>query len=73
MLRDFQLLDKYEEVQHWYNGYRFGGKVIYNPWSIINFLNSKEKKFQPYWINTSENQVLDSLLSKGGQGIRGMR
>ena len=70
MLGDFQLLDRYEEVQRWYNGYRFGGKVIYNPWSIINFLNSKEKKFQPYWVNTSENTVLDSLLSKGGLELK---
>jgi len=70
MLEDFKVSHMYDQVQLWYNGYRFGGKVIYNPWSIINFLNSKEKKFLPYWINTSENQVLDSLLSKGGLELR---
>jgi len=66
MLRDFQVLDMYDQVQSWYNGYLFGGKVIYNPWSIINFLNSEEKKLLPYWINTSDNKVVDLLLSKGG-------
>ncbi|MCX6580806.1 MAG: AAA family ATPase [Candidatus Aminicenantes bacterium] len=70
MLTDFQLLDMYEQVQLWYNGYLFGGKVIYNPWSIINFLNSKGKKLQPYWINTSDNRIVDSLLSRGGRELR---
>jgi hemerythrin superfamily protein len=70
MLRDFDLLDMYDGVQLWYNGYRFGGKVIYNPWSIINFLNSGEKKCRPYWINTSDNRIVDSLLSRGGLELR---
>ncbi|MGD2091734.1 MAG: AAA family ATPase [Candidatus Aminicenantes bacterium] len=70
LLKDFQLLDKYNEVQHWYNGYRFGEKIIYNPWSIINFLGSKAKKCKPYWINTSDNQMVDFLLSKGGKELK---
>jgi hypothetical protein len=70
MLRDFQLLDRYDRVQLWYNGYRFGGKVIYNPWSIINFLNSEEKELLPYWVNTSDNQIVDSLLSRGGLELK---
>ncbi len=70
MLRDFDLLDMYDRVQLWYNGYRFGSRVIYNPWSIINFLRSKEKKLQPYWINTSDNRIVDSLLSRGGMELK---
>jgi hypothetical protein len=70
MLRDFQLLDMYDRVQLWYNGYRFGGRVIYNPWSIINFLRSKEKELIPYWINTSDNKIVDSLLSRGGLELK---
>jgi len=66
LLRDFNILHRYDEVQEWYNGYRFGNRVIYNPWSIINFLGSKAKKCQPYWVNTSDNQLVYSLLSRGG-------
>jgi hypothetical protein len=70
ILGDFQLLDRYGDVQHWYNGYRFGTQVIYNPWSIINFLGSKAKECKPYWINTSDNQVVESLLSGGGKVLK---
>ena len=70
LLEDFQLFDRYDEVQHWYNGYRFGNRVIYNPWSMVNFLGSKAKQCKPYWINTSDNQVVESLLSKGGKELK---
>jgi len=70
MLRDFQLLDMYDQVQIWYNGYLFGGKVIYNPWSIINFLNSKGKELKPYWINTSDNRIVETLLTMGGKELK---
>jgi hypothetical protein len=70
VLKDFHLLDRYDEVQLWYNGYRFGQKIIYNPWSIINFLGSKAKKCKPYWINTSDNQMVEFLLSKGGKELK---
>jgi hypothetical protein len=66
LLRDFNIFHRYDEVQEWYNGYRFGNRVIYNPWSIINFLGSKAKKCKPYWLNTSDNQLVYSLLSRGG-------
>lgn len=70
LLTDFQQMDKYEEVQQWYNGYRFGKRIIYNPWSIINFLGSKGKELKPYWLNTSDNQIVDSLLSRGGKVLK---
>ncbi len=66
MLRDFHAVEMLGAVQSWYNGYVFGDKVIYNPWSIINYLNNEEKQFAPYWINTSDNKIVDLLLSKGG-------
>jgi hypothetical protein len=70
LLKNYRLLDMYDQVQKWYNGYRFGEKIIYNPWSIINFLGSKGKKLKPYWINTSDNKIVESLLSKGGQELK---
>jgi hypothetical protein len=70
LLRDFHLLDRYEEVQRWYNGYRFGETIIYNPWSIVNFLGSKAKKCKPYWLNTSDNEIVENLLSRGGKELK---
>ncbi|MGE5341962.1 MAG: AAA family ATPase [Candidatus Omnitrophota bacterium] len=70
MLDDFQVSHLFDQVQLWYNGYRFGGKVIYNPWSIINFLRSKKKELVPYWINTSDNEIVESLLSRKKTGLR---
>jgi hypothetical protein len=70
LLKDFNLLQHYEEIQKWYNGYRFGSQVIYNPWSIINFLESEEKEFKPYWIHTSDNAIVESLLSTEGKELK---
>jgi hypothetical protein len=49
-------------LKKWYNGYNFGGNIIYNPWSVINFLYSRE--FKPYWINTSSNHLVISTIEK---------
>jgi len=65
-LRDFNLEDRLENVRNWYNGYVFGERVVYNPWSIINYLNSKDKKFRPYWLNTADHTIIEQLLTHGG-------
>jgi len=70
LLKDFNALHLYDQVQQWYNGYRFGAKIIYNPWSIVNFLGSKAKECKPYWINTSDNKIVESLLSGGGKELK---
>ncbi len=51
-----------EAVRSYYDGYEFGGHSIYNPWSILSFLNSQSKQLQPYWINTSANDLVKDLL-----------
>jgi len=70
MLTDFNLLDRYDDVQRWYNGYNFGGRTIYNPWSITNFLAGGENELKPYWINTSDNEIVENLLSKEGKELK---
>ncbi|MCP5048715.1 MAG: AAA family ATPase [bacterium] len=70
LLREFNVSDRFNYVREWYNGYRFGGKVIYNPWSIINYLAEGAKKFKPYWVNTSDNVLVESLLSSGGKELK---
>ncbi len=70
LLEEFDCLNMYDRIREWYNGYRFGEKTIYNPWSIINFLGDKAKKFKPYWINTSDNEIVETLLSSGGKELK---
>ena len=61
-LEDFELEYELNDVQKWYNGYLFGDKKVYNPWSIINFLS--DKKLRPYWVNTSGNGLIRLYLEK---------
>jgi hypothetical protein len=70
LLKDFNVTDMYDQVRIWYNGYRFGEKIIYNPWSIVNFLGGKKKICKPYWINTSDNKTVEELLSNGGKELK---
>ena len=55
--------EKYPEAKEWYDGYRFGGKDVYNPWSIINYV---QEGFEPgpYWAGTSGNDIMHTLLDK---------
>ena len=61
-LKDFNLEYDLKDVQKWYNGYLFGDIQVYNPWSIINFLD--EKKLKPYWVNTSGNELIKLYLKQ---------
>ena len=61
-LEDFDLKYELNDVQKWYIGYLFGEKKVYNPWSIINFLNRGNLK--SYWVNTSGNGLIKLYLQK---------
>ncbi|WP_437723046.1 AAA family ATPase [Sorangium sp. So ce861] len=49
-------------VRSWYNGYVFGGEVVYNPWSVISYLASEDRRARPYWVSTSTNELIQELL-----------
>lgn len=51
-----------EAVSKMYDGYRFGGSELYNPWSILNY--AKSGQMAPYWVNTSSNELLHSRLGQ---------
>jgi hypothetical protein len=51
-----------ETLRLWYNGYVFGRTVIYNPWSVLNFLADPSGHFRPHWLNTSSNDLIRTLL-----------
>ncbi len=55
--------DKIGEAQEWYDGYRFGDADIYNPWSILNYIDEGCKP-NPYWASTSGNSIVGDLISR---------
>ena len=59
------------DLETWYDGYRFGGQVIYNPWSVLNFLASEDKVFRPYWVHTSSDDLLRRVIFAHGLGQDG--
>ena len=68
-LYEFGLSEKEEDVKNWYDGFTFGGKTdIYNPWSILNFLNSR--KLAAYWTNTSSNSLAGKLVREGSRDVK---
>lgn len=68
-LGECELIEKREDVKRWYDGFIFGThKDIYNPWSILNFLNTGGIK--TYWANTSSNSLVGKLLREGNSGIK---
>ena len=59
----FSLESKMDGIKEWYNGYIFGGEtVIYNPWSIVNYLSSPEEGLKPHWISTSDNRLVKEVI-----------
>lgn len=58
-----------ETVKKWYDGFTFGDKKdIYNPWSILNYLD--KKKFAAYWANTSSNSLVGKLIREGSVNVK---
>ena len=58
-----------EDIKKWYDGFVFGEhKDIYNPWSILNFLD--KGKYATYWANTSSNSLIGKLIREGGGAIK---
>jgi hypothetical protein len=62
LLQEADIEDMTADIKYWYDGYIFGKSLIYNPWSILNFVSSMDKMFLPYWANTSSNEILRELI-----------
>ncbi len=56
-----------QEVRDWFNGYIFGGHVIYNPWSILSYMS--EGLLKPYWVNTGSSDLIEYLAARRGLGL----
>ena len=62
-LKYYEIDFEIDKVKKWYDGYKFAGIEIYNPWSITYYM--KNKKIGPYWVNTSDNLLIYDTLKKG--------
>ena len=63
MAAHFEMKEKMDGIREWYNGYIFGGDtVIYNPWSIVNYLRKPSAGLRPYWVHTSDNRLIKKVL-----------
>ena len=68
-LDEFELSTDKDKVKRWYDGFTFGSHTdIYNPWSILNFLNKKQ--IDIYWANTSSNSLVGKLIREGNRRIK---
>ncbi len=68
-LDEFGMSDRREEVKKWYDGFTFGKRTdIYNPWSIINYLD--KKKADLYWVNTSSNSLVGKLVQESAADVK---
>ena len=70
ILNFYKIESNIDNVKKWYNGYVFGKNVIYNPWSIINYVNKWKEGFRAYWINTSSNDLVKELITRGGPELK---
>ena len=61
-LKDYGIEQEISNVKDWYDGYKFGDSEVYNPWSILNFLQYKE--LRAYWVDTSGNDLINDVLKK---------
>ena len=63
MFRFYGIEDKLQEAKNWYDGYIFGKQNIYNPWSVLCYINNKCKA-EPYWINVSSNDLAKDAIKR---------
>lgn len=55
------------EVKAMYDGYRFGSREVYNPWSLLNYVKSGE--LMPYWLNTASNDLIRTGMEQASAGF----
>ncbi|MCI8854178.1 MAG: AAA family ATPase, partial [Lachnospiraceae bacterium] len=68
-LDEYGMSDKKSEVKKWYDGFTFGRQTdIYNPWSIINYLDTG--RITTYWANSSSNSLVGTLIREGDRDVK---
>lgn len=74
LLKDYNLSEKMDEVKEWYDGYQFGNKEIYNPWSTLMYVKNitQDVSFKPisFWANISGNDIVVKYIQNGDKKLR---
>ena len=74
MLTHYGLEQNRSAVKTWYDGYQFGDTEVYNPWSVISYVNScykdKNSLLRPYWSNTSSNSIVRTLVERADLSVK---
>ena len=74
ILKHYGLEKNHSAVKTWYDGYQFGDTEVYNPWSVISYVNScyKDKNAlpKPYWSNTSSNSIVRTLVERADLSVK---
>lgn len=74
LLKDYNLSEKMDEVKEWYDGYQFGNKEIYNPWSTLMYVKNitQDVSFKPisFWANTIGNDLVVKYIQNGDKKLR---
>jgi hypothetical protein len=63
------LKESAKDIKAWYNGYKFGNTLVYNPWSIANCIKQKGNLL-PYWLNTSSNELIKDILLTSSESFK---
>ena len=71
VLEEYNLSNSFNEVKKWYDGYLFSETTIYNPWSILNYLDDPKNTLKVYWANTGGTDLLQDLIysTKGNTNL----
>lgn len=68
MTEYYNVVDKYEEICDWYDGFRFGKSEIFNPWSVINYFYN-ECEPRAYWQSTGSNNIIGEIIAEADRDI----
>ena len=68
MAKYYGVPEKYKEIYEWYDGYRFGGYEIFNPWSVISYFNNGCKP-KAFWQFTGSNDILEDILENAPEDV----
>lgn len=72
---DYNIEQKYETIKEWFNGYIFGGTNVYNPWSVMQYVDDLKANInrlpKSYWANTSSNSIVKSLIERADDITKG--
>lgn len=74
LCKDYDMVDKHDEIKSWYDGYLFGEANIYNPWSLIRYvkdhLENRNKFAESYWANTRSNSIVKKLIEMADDDVK---